>query len=326
MGDKSPLDVRISEGLGRDVIEYCARIVDAAGVPTAAAKQLHSVGAVKRPTVLVLGGAGFIGRELIQQLLAAGYGVRAMIRGSAAALHGLRSDSLEIIRGNIGDEADMRRALTGIEFVYHLAHAHAKTWDDYKLHVVEPTRLVGELCLAANVKRLVYTGTIDSYYAGAKAGTITEDTPLDPNINRRNYYARAKAEAEGILMELRKTRQLPLVILRPGIVIGSGGNPFHWGVGRFSGNICEVWGDGSNRLPFVLVADVASALVRAIEIPAIEGRSYNLIDTPLLTASGLSGDLEQNVRSAADSDIPPHLEVLFVRSIEMGGENVGSSS
>ena len=41
---------------------------------------------------------------------------------------------------------------------------------------------------------------VASYYAGAKAGTITEETPLDPNVRRRIYYARAKPASEAILM------------------------------------------------------------------------------------------------------------------------------
>ena len=168
--------------------------------------------------------------------------------------------------------------------MFHLAHAQCRSWQDYQANEIEPIRLVGEACLKAGIRRLIYTGTIDSYYAGAKAGTITESTPLDPGIARRNYYARAKAAAEDLLQEMSRTRKLPLVILRPGIVIGRGGNPFHWGVGRFSENICEVWGEGRNPLPLVLVADVAAALARAMEVPGIEGRSYNLIDAPLLTA------------------------------------------
>ena len=52
----------------------------------------------------------------------------------------------------------------------------------------------------SRVQRLIYTSTIDSYYAGAKAGTITETTPLDPHIAWRNLYARAKAESEELLM------------------------------------------------------------------------------------------------------------------------------
>jgi nucleoside-diphosphate-sugar epimerase len=237
-----------------------------------------------QPTVLVLGGSGFIGRELIRQLLASGYCVRAMMRSSGATLEDLHSDRLEIIRGDIGSMADLKSATQGVEFVYHLANSEVKTWDDSLQSIVEPTRLVGEACLVGGVRRLIYTGTIDSYYAGAKAGTITEETPLDRNIGRRNYYARAKSAAESVLMEMHRTQQLPVVIFRPGIVVGRGGNPFHWGVGVFSESICEVWGDGNNKLPFVLVADVASALLRGIQVPGIEGRSYNLIDIPLLTA------------------------------------------
>jgi len=216
-----------------------------------------------------------------------------MARGSGAVLNELANDHLEIIRGDLRREADLKPALNGIEFVFHLATSEAKTWDDALRNEVESTRLVGELCLAAGVKRLIYTGTIASYYAGAKAGTITEQTPLDPNIGRRNYYARAKAASEAILMEMHKTKGLPVVIFRPGIVIGQGGNPFHWGVGMFTENICEMWGDGKNKLPFVLVADVASALLRGIEVEGIEGRSYNLIDIPLLTASDYLKQLER---------------------------------
>ena len=62
-----------------------------------------------------------------------------------------------------------------------------------------------------------------------------------------------------------------------------------WG----SGNVCEVWGDGENKLPFVLVSDVASALVRSIQVPGIEGRSYNLIDVPLLSARDYLSELEK---------------------------------
>jgi nucleoside-diphosphate-sugar epimerase len=246
-----------------------------------------------RGTVLVVGGAGFIGRELIRQLIASGYSVRAMVRRSGVALEDFRAGGLEVVPGDLRREADLSNALSGIEFVFHLAHAKAKTWDEYQTDNVEPARLVGDLCIAKNVKRLVYTGTIDSYYAGSKAGTITEKTPLDPNIGRRNYYARAKAAAENILTEMHRSRRLPLVIVRPGIVIGAGGSPFHGAIGRFSENSCEVWGDGKNKLPLVLVSDVASALVRTIEVSGIEGESYNLIDLPLLTARDYLDELQK---------------------------------
>jgi nucleoside-diphosphate-sugar epimerase/predicted dehydrogenase len=288
------LDNRIDGRTGRDVVAWCNRIVGVAKIQSSATAALYTrPKPTTPPTILVLGGAGFIGRELIRQLLAAGYCIRAMMRGSGALLGEFDAARLEIIRGDIGNDTDIKAAMHGIEFVYHLATTDAKTWDDSLRSVVEPTRVVAEACAAAGVKRLIYTGTIDSYYAGAKAGTITEKTPLDPNIKRRNYYARAKAASEAMLMEMYGKDRLPVVIVRPGIVIGQGGNAFHWGVGRFSENVCEVWGDGNNKLPFVLVADVASALLRCIQVPGIEGRSYNLIDIRLLTARDYLQELQR---------------------------------
>lgn len=294
---RKPLDRRIAGDSGREVIAQCLAVIDASGVNTSVATE-GGIAAPRpspaiAPTVLVLGGAGFIGKELIRQLLAAGHCVRAMVRGSALTLNEFGGDRLEVVRGDIGNRTDLERAMPGINVVYHLAHAQCKTWDEYLAGDVEPTRIVGEVCIAARIERLIYTGTIDSYYAGSKAGKITETTPLDPNIGRRNYYARAKAMAEEILTEMYRKRQLPLVILRPGIVIGRGGGPFHWGVGRFSENVCEVWGEGRNKLPLVLVADVAAALVRAIDAPGIEGKSYNLVDEPLLTAQDYLQELQR---------------------------------
>jgi nucleoside-diphosphate-sugar epimerase len=74
------------------------------------------------------------------------------------------------------------------------------------------------------------------------------------------------------------------VICRPGIVIGKGCPPAHWGVGTFlSDTRVQFWGDGRNKLPFVLVGDVASALILALDKPGIEGQSFLLTDEPLLS-------------------------------------------
>jgi nucleoside-diphosphate-sugar epimerase len=85
------------------------------------------------------------------------------------------------------------------------------------------------------------------------------------------------------------------VILRPGIVIGRGGDPRHWGVGMWPwDSVCQVWGDGRNGLPIVLVDDVARALILALDAPGIEGESFNLVGPQSLTARDYLAELERH--------------------------------
>lgn len=80
------------------------------------------------------------------------------------------------------------------------------------------------------------------------------------------------------LLDLHSRKSLPVVILRPGVVVGEGGPPLHSGLGLFdNGRHCIGWNDGRNPLPFVLVEDVASACVRAIDAPGLEGRAFNIV-------------------------------------------------
>jgi predicted dehydrogenase/nucleoside-diphosphate-sugar epimerase len=288
------LDPRISGTFGQAVMETCERIAVEAKLKQGARSQISIAPAVSKPSVLVLGATGFIGKHLIRQLLDQGYHVRAAARGSGVVFEDVANERLQVLRTDIRSANDIDAAIDGVECVYHLATSDAKTWDQYREREIEPTVQLARACLDRGVQRLIYTGTIDSYFAGRRGDVITERTPLDPNIGRRNYYARAKAEAERQLEELHRTQGLPLVIVRPGIVIGRGGNPFHWGVGKWAGpTVVQTWGDGDNPLPLVLVDDVARALVLAMETPGIEGRSFNLIDLPLLTARDYIAAMER---------------------------------
>jgi len=113
---------------------------------------------------------------------------------------------------------------------------------------------------------------------------ITSDTPLDAKIHRRNHYAHSKAACEALLMDLHRKHRFPVVIFRPGIVIGRGCPPAHGGVVMYSSDTrMQLWGHGRNPLPFVLVEDVADALALALDKPGIEGQAFLLTDEPLLT-------------------------------------------
>jgi nucleoside-diphosphate-sugar epimerase/predicted dehydrogenase len=292
---------------GPRVIEFCEKAL--------AKTRLNSNPAAHRPSqhqkseILVLGGAGFIGQALTKELLKRGKKVRLLTR-DPSKVESLKGD-LDIINGDILSTEDLQQALKGIKTVYHLATAHVKTWKDYQEYDINATKKVGDASLEAGVERLIYTGTIDSYYAGKHGEIITEQTPLDPYIHRRNYYAQAKAAGEQYLKALHQDKNLPLVILRPGIVIGTGGSPFHWGVGMWHYNsVCQYWGKGAHPLPFVLVDDVVSGLILSMEKPNIEGQSFNLIDAPLLSAQDYIHSLEETLHAKIEA-IPTSLTSFY---------------
>jgi nucleoside-diphosphate-sugar epimerase/predicted dehydrogenase len=291
----TPPDERIRATTGAAVVRVCEAIAQSA--PVQIAKTVSAIPAarfVPSPRILILGATGFIGQELSRKLVESGHSVRLLARSASKLPAPLRSSATECLIGDVNNEADLRKALDGIDCVYHIARSNVKTWADYQRHEIEATRRIAELALAAKVKRFIYTGTIDSYYAGARAGTITEESPLDPRISRRNLYARAKAASEELLSRMHRERGLPLVILRPGIVIGRGGSPFHWGVGTWwYQSICEIWGKGENKLPLVLVDDVADGLIASMEKPGIEGQSFNLIGDALLSAQEYLDELNR---------------------------------
>ena len=237
------------------------------------------------PTVLVLGGTGFIGRALIKRLLHDGIGVRALVRETSGRAEWLARQGVERVNGDIADTASVAVALDGIQSVYLLARAAGPAWADYLRLDVEPTRRLADLCCARGID-LYYTSSIAIYDGGRAGDLITESTPPSRAAMRLNAYARAKVASETLLADMHRGRGLNVVVFRPGIVIGAGGNPHHPGVGAWpSPSTCRPWGGGHHRLPFVLVDDCADAMARALHVPGIAGESFNLVGD-----AGLSGN------------------------------------
>ena len=308
-GLKGELDSRIDGAFGVEVMRLCESIVASAGVatqPQRGRENTSGVTAGQTPTVLIVGGTGFIGKRLVRALVGKGVGVRVLSRSAASAALELGGLPVEIEQGAHDDPAALDRALNGIRVVYHLAKATGRRWDDYVKGDIEPTRVLAEAALRHGVQRFIYTGTIDSYDSADAAKVIDGTTGLDPRIDERNHYARSKAACEALLMRLHRERGLPLVIFRPGVVIGAGSPPAHWGVGMFhSDTRVQYWGDGETKLPLVLVDDVAQALALGMNVPGIEGEAFLLTDAPHLSAREYVAETERATGAAIKAEPTP---------------------
>jgi nucleoside-diphosphate-sugar epimerase len=186
---------------------------------------------------------------------------------------------VEISRGDVKRRADLERAVMGADYVINLAHGGGgANFEAIRAAMVDSAKDVADVCQAAHVKRLVHVGSISGLYLGDASSVITGSTPTDPRPDTRNDYSHAKALADAAVLQTHKQAGLPVVLLRPGLVIGSGTSPFHGGLGFFNNDqYCVGWNAGTNALPWVLVDDCAEAIVAALTAPDAVGKAYNLV-------------------------------------------------
>ena len=275
--------------LDRDVSAAMDLIVAAmprttAAVPTAAAPAI--VSSVGEADVLVIGSTGFIGQHVVEALARSGAKVRVMARTPAALPDVVRKAASGVATGDVRDAATVAAAVAGCRRVIHLVAGAPEGWKDYERLYIDGTRHVAEACLAAGVEQFQFASSIAALYLGEPGTVVTNDTPPDDLLDERCDYARAKILCERMLLDFHKTRGLPVVIVRPGIVVGIGGPPEHLGVGHWaSPTRCVAWGAADYPLPFVLASDVAAAMVSALTRPALEGRAFNLAGDVVMRAS-----------------------------------------
>jgi dihydroflavonol-4-reductase len=169
---------------------------------------------------LVTGGTGFVGANLVRELLTDGDRVRVLARpgGDRRALAGC---DVEIVDGDLLDAASVRRATAGMERVYHVAA-------DYRLWAPDPsalfranvdgTRHVLEAAVAAGAARIVYTSTVGALGIPKDGRPGDETTPVTL-ADMVGPYKASKFVAEEVARELA-ARGAPVVIVNPSAPVG----------------------------------------------------------------------------------------------------------
>ena len=172
----------------------------------------------------VTGGSGFIGANLIHELVARGHHVRALLR-PGSDVRGLAVATYESVEGDLGDRAALAGGLRGCDWCFHVAASYHLWLPDYAPMYaanVAGTRNVIEVAGEAGCSRIVYTSTVGCIgLPKVVDGVLTPTDESAPVFESQmsNHYKLSKWKAEVVARELAG-KGLPVVIVNPSAPIG----------------------------------------------------------------------------------------------------------
>ncbi len=207
--------------------------------------------------VCVLGGTGFIGRSVVEQLAEHGMWVRVLTRNREKARGLFVLPTGEVVNADVNDDATLARQFEGMDAVVNLVGIlHQSRRQPFeKVHVELPAR-VGRACRTAGVARLLQMSAL-----GASASGPSE-------------YLKSRGRGEAALKDA--AGNIPLTIFQPSIVIGAADdflNMFARLVQLFP--VIPLAG-AKTRFQPVWVEDVARAMVASLADPRTFGKTYQL--------------------------------------------------
>jgi nucleoside-diphosphate-sugar epimerase len=168
--------------------------------------------------VLVTGGSGYVGRNVIRRLVADGFRVRALARSAASAAR-VAALGAEPVHGDILDRTSLESAMTGCEWLIHAAADTAHGAFAARQHHtnLEGTRNVLNAARAAGITRAVHVSTEAVLLSGAPLHNANEETPI-PSRHAGGYSASKAAAEKAALAESREG--LDVIVVRPRFVWG----------------------------------------------------------------------------------------------------------
>ncbi|MCB0153594.1 MAG: NAD-dependent epimerase/dehydratase family protein [Anaerolineae bacterium] len=216
---------------------------------------------------LVTGGGGFLGRYIVEQLLARGDQVTVFARGSYPEL---AQAGARLIRGDLTDAKAIRDACAGIDVVFHVAAKAGLwgTWDSFYQANVTGTQHVIDACMQQGVPKLVYTSSPSVVFDNHPHRGVDESYPYPDRYE--SFYAHTKALGEQLVLAVNSPGLLT-VSLRPHIIWGPRDTQI---IPRLvarakAGKLVQV-GDGRNKVGMAYVEDAARAHLQAADALAVD--------------------------------------------------------
>lgn len=262
--------------------------------------------------VLVTGGAGYIGTELINLLTANSVVDKVIIYDNLSRQNynlflGLKPHhhkKIQFVKGELLDSRSLRKILKGVEVVYHLGAKVTTPFDSSDSHGFEQVNHWGtaELVYAveeSNVRRFIYTSSTGVY--GSADEEVDEESPVAP----QTFYAISKLRGEEHVRRLMG--KIDTYILRCGNVYGySKSMRFDAVINKFVfeanfNKMVTVQGDGKQSRTFIHIDQLSGAL-NTLLTANVTGGTYNLVDKTIRVFD-IVDELKQLI---------PPLEFIFI--------------
>ena len=235
---------------------------------------------------LVTGAAGFIGSNIVEELVGRGADVRALDNLSTGKASNLAPfmDRIEFVEGDLNDTKLLSKVIRGVDFVLHqaaLPSVPRSLADPLKSHEANATGTLKLLVAARDegVKRLVYASS-SSVYGNSPMLPKREDMPTQP----LSPYAVNKLAAEQYCRVFARVFGLPAVALRYFNVFGprqDPGSQYAAVIPAFISSVLRgeapiIYGDGTQTRDFTYVQNVVQANLLACETDKADGEALNI--------------------------------------------------
>ena len=235
--------------------------------------------------VLVTGGAGFIGCNLVRRLIREGARVTVLDDLFTGRLENLPQDGFEFVHGSVCDAPLVDRLVAGAEVVFHAAARNIvvstrNPREDFETNIGGTLNvLMAARANEGRVKRVLYTSST-SVYGNPKYLPINEDD----HLSLLTPYAVSKLGGENYCMAFFESYGVPTAAVRYSNVYGPGqdpANPYCGVVAKFidslfAGSAPVIHGDGNQTRDFTYIDDAVEATVMAAQSDRATGEVFNV--------------------------------------------------